>query len=453
LKSLNFLVRAFLFLLSILVAYFFRASSISRHYTQSILFICRYGMLMDIGKRTVINNRCVLYKQTRSTKWYCRIKLETGEWYRAATGTDDLEEATEKALKIYYESQVKLKNNLPQTTRSFASVAKSVIASLEELRDTTSWKQTYKDYIRVINKYQIPYFGRTRLDNIRKAYEGYIAYVSKELGRTPAASTISTHHSALKLILDKSVEHGWLVNSALPILRNDGKESSRRATFELAEYRTLIRKLRHWIKKPTHRQKDAEIKELLYDYVLILAYSGIRHGREAMDIKWRNVSFANSVSDKELVVLDVLKKKGRKGTHKWRKVVVRHNRFSDARKVLTRLKDRVPELRGMTLEAIIKAKLDIPLFCLSDKSQPKRMDGTFKKFLLDSKLGVGSEDKMRSLYSLRHFYATQQLTKANPISVMLLSKQMGTSVKMIEQYYGHLDTVKAGDELSGWTEF
>jgi hypothetical protein len=30
---------------------------------------------------------------------------------------------------------------------------------------------------------------------------------------------------------------------------------------------------------------------------------------------------------------------------------------------------------------------------------------------------------------------------------------MGTSVKMIEDYYGHLDTVKQGDVLSGWNEF
>jgi len=60
---------------------------------------------------------------------------------------------------------------------------------------------------------------------------------------------------------------------------------------------------------------------------------------------------------------------------------------------------------------------------------------------------------MRTLYSLRHFYATQQLTSKHPISIALLAKQMGTSVKMIEDYYGHLDTVKQGDELSGWNEF
>ena len=405
---------------------------------------------MNLNNRTVIPNKCVLYKQTRSNKWYCRIKLENGEWHRAATGCEDIEEARLKAHRIYYESQVKLENKLSQTTRSFSSVARSVIAHLEDIEGTSEWKQTYRDYIQVIRKYQIPYFHRTRLDNIRKSYEGYVQYVGKQLGRQPAASTISNHHAALRLILERAVQHGWLSNAALPTLKNNGTESSRRATFDIGEYRTLIRKLRHWVKQPTHRQKDKEIKELLYDYVLMLAYSGVRHGREAMDITWRNVSFTSSSTGKDLVVLDVLKKKGRKGTYSWRKVVVRHNRLSDAKKVLTRLKDRVPELRHLSLESLVKAKLDIPLFCLSDKSQPKRIDGTFTKFLKDSGLSLGSENKAKTLYSLRHFYATQQLTGKNPISIALLAKQMGTSVKMIEQYYGHLDTVKAGDELSGY---
>ena len=82
----------------------------------------------------VIPKKCVLYKQPRSSKWYCRIKLETGEWYRAATRCDDLEEATTKALEFYYEARIKSKNNILQTTRSFSSVAKSVVIMLQETK-------------------------------------------------------------------------------------------------------------------------------------------------------------------------------------------------------------------------------------------------------------------------------------------------------------------------------
>tara|TARA_B100000768_G_C11166395_1_gene326787 strand:- start:233 stop:880 length:648 start_codon:yes stop_codon:yes gene_type:complete len=43
----------------------------------------------------------------------------------------------------------------------------------------------------------------------------------------------------------------------------------------------------------------------------------------------------------------------------------------------------------------------------------------------------------RTLYSLRHLYATFRITKAN-VEIYALAKSMGTSVKMIEQHYGHL---------------
>ena len=57
------------------------------------------------GSVTVIPKKCVLYKQPRSSKWYCRIKLDSGEWYRAATGCEDLEEAQMKAHRIYHEDR------------------------------------------------------------------------------------------------------------------------------------------------------------------------------------------------------------------------------------------------------------------------------------------------------------------------------------------------------------
>ncbi|MEM1187107.1 MAG: hypothetical protein AAGI72_01200 [Pseudomonadota bacterium] len=49
----------------------------------------------------------------------------------------------------------------------------------------------------------------------------------------------------------------------------------------------LIRKLGHASKKATLRKKDMEMRSLLCDYVLLLGYSGIRHGEEAFRIKWQ----------------------------------------------------------------------------------------------------------------------------------------------------------------------
>ena len=51
----------------------------------------------------------------------------------------------------------------------------------------------------------------------------------------------------------------------------------------------------------------------------------------------------------------------------------------------------------------------------------------------------------RTIYSLRHFYGTQRL-KGN-INPYVLSKQMGTSVEMIEKFYGHIMTRDVMDAI------
>ena len=403
--------------------------------------------------RTVIAEKCLLFQRGDSARWWVNIRVDSGKWERFSTGKTDIEEARERALELFYEVKYKAEHNEPLITRSFSSVAKAIIKQLEDTKGTDAWKSVYKSYIEVINNYQIPFFKGTKLDNVKKSYSGYLSYVAEQMGSAPKASTINTHHAALKLILNNAVENGYVSHAGLPVLKNEGAESERRASFEISEYRSMIQKLRRWSEQPTHRQRDKETRELLYDYVLMLAYTGIRAGEEANRITWQNLSFEKSSSGKELIVISVLKKKGRKGTQSWRKVVVRNNDISNARKVLERLKNRVDALREMKLDTLIKSNNTHPLFSLSDGSTVARIDGTFKKFLKEADLLESTEGKERTLYSLRHFYATQALSGSNPISVTLLAKQLGTSIKMIEKHYSHLDTVKEGDVLSGYTEF
>ena len=313
--------------------------------------------------RVVIPAKCSLYLQPRSSLWYCSIKLTDGKWYRQATNERDIKNAKEKALELYYEAKVKGINKLPTNSRSFSSVAKTIVDRLKALKDTKDWKPTYKSYISVINKYQIPYFAQGRLEYIRDKYEGYLEHITTEIGRTPAQSTIANHHAALKMILTQAHKSGWITDSTLPIFRNIGTQSIRRPTFEMDEYRTLITKLRHWSAQKSHTKRDTEIRLMLYDYVLVLAHSGIRHGREAMDIKWSNVSFEKSRNKNDIVTINVTKKKGRRGTEERRTVVVRHNEISNFKKVLERLKNRHPQLQSLSLKEIIINRMNVSLFC------------------------------------------------------------------------------------------
>jgi len=66
-----------------------------------------------------------------------------------------------------------------------------------------------------------------------------------------------------------------------------------------------------------------------------------------------------------------------------------------------------------------------------------RQDG-----LLRTESGVA-----RTLYSLRHLYATFRITKAN-VEIYALANSLGTSVKQIEKHYGHLTNEYLIDELT-----
>ena len=64
----------------------------------------------------------------------------------------------------------------------------------------------------------------------------------------------------------------------------------------------------------------------------------------------------------------------------------------------------------------------------------KTMKKSFESVLKFAGISAGRDGGTRTLYSLRHFYATQRLS--HETSPFLLAKQMGTSVEMLEKFYG-----------------
>jgi integrase len=55
--------------------------------------------------------------------------------------------------------------------------------------------------------------------------------------------------------------------------------------------------------------------------------------------------------------------------------------------------------------------------------------------------------KERTLYSLRHYYATMALTYER-MSIYTLAKHMGTSVLMIEKHYSKITPMLSAEKLA-----
>jgi integrase len=87
------------------------------------------------------------------------------------------------------------------------------------------------------------------------------------------------------------------------------------------------------------------------------------------------------------------------------------------------------------------------LFRISTGYQPVSLNGTFKRLMRDSGLLKNTEGQNRTLYSLRHTYATLEMLRGE-VDIHTLSKQMGNSAAMIERHYSKLTATMAADRLA-----
>ncbi len=86
-----------------------------------------------------------------------------------------------------------------------------------------------------------------------------------------------------------------------PTLLNKGVKSESRGSFTEAEYKKIYTALRSWHKK-TKNKKAAATREVLRNYVLFLANTGVRHGTEALGLHWQNIEWQTSGDERYLVV-------------------------------------------------------------------------------------------------------------------------------------------------------
>ena len=87
------------------------------------------------------------------------------------------------------------------------------------------------------------------------------------------------------------------------------------------------------------------------------------------------------------------------------------------------------------------------IFVFSNGYQPPSLNGVFERLMKDSRLLTNAEGQNRTLYSLRHTYATLELLE-NQTDIHTLAKQMGNSALMLEKHYSKLTATMAAERLA-----
>lgn len=379
----------------------------------------------------------LLYKRKRSSAWQAKFKIGS-RWVRTTTKLDDLDKAKRAAKDLFTEYQFKQKHDVPVITRRFADVARYVIADMRTALNGGGGKKVFEDYITALDRYLIPYFGKRHVGNI--GYEdikGFDTWRKAEMKRDPKASTINTHNSALNRVFTEAVTRGYMSKNQVPSLLNKGRDAERRPDFTREEYRSLTAHFPHWI-ADSRKGKSQDMRYLLRDYVLILANTGMRPGTETDNLLWQHVRVFKD-KGQEYLEMSVNGKTGR------RDIICRANTVN----YLKRIHERCDDIKGMAFEQLLKAKVAEPVFRLPDGTASMNLRQTFKAFLTEIGLLKCPRTGLdRTLYSLRHMYATFALIE-DGMEIHTLAKQMGTSIAMIERHYSHLTPRLKKDMLTG----
>ena len=368
--------------------------------------------------------------------WYCRVRLPNARRYKTiALKTPDARSAREQAFSHDAEIHFRVKHGIPVFDKTFAHVADEFSAFQKERSDAGEitfhrWRVMHShiktQLVLYVGSVEITLLGGERW----KAYPAWRQKTGKgRLGGRVSDGTIRDEMSTFRSIMSYAASKHYVradqvFRVRLPVSK------ARREEFTPPEYRQLHRFARKWITE-ARNATGTWYRSMAYNFVLIMTNTGMRPS-EARNLRWRDVAVQSDGKDRQFVRLNV------RGKGKFRSLVAASN-------VAVYLQ-RIREISR-------HAEPDDYVFCIEDGGMSRTLYySLIERLLIESGLQISSSGARRSTYCFRHTYATFRLTEG--VDVYFLAKQMGTSVKMIEDHYGHITPVKNADRillgLPGW---
>lgn len=107
----------------------------------------------------------IIFRRADSPYWQCRFKRHD-KWERFSTKQASIERAVEVACLAYDEARFRHKLGLARKAPAFTEIARATLYELRCDLDAGIGKSVYATYIMCIEKYFLPCFADTRLEDI-----------------------------------------------------------------------------------------------------------------------------------------------------------------------------------------------------------------------------------------------------------------------------------------------
>jgi integrase len=363
--------------------------------------------------------------------------------------TQKIGEARKEALRLYHVTQFKQAEGLPLTQISMSQLIDEYVDYRENDYNMTSLtKQTTSNekhtsiymlrQIKRVVKFWRAYCGSSSIDRIddgvlrdyipwrKKFYHNMpLEQRPKNYKLNPTDKTLQWEFMLGKALVKYAHEKGYRGKTQLPTASFTAKKKIVRPAFTRSDFATLLQALRKLVNE-THSEKYYYARRLLQTYVLILSDTGMRVG-EANSLKWGDLT---AIVDGRGRKNYEIKVRGKTGA---RSLVGRTNVYGYFERM------RALNATNEPGDYIFRMKGGSKIITLIDQ---------FQRVLESANIALNGDGERYTLYSLRHFYAVRFLRKGVP--VWDIARNMGTSVKMIQDYYGkHATPVGAATELGG----
>lgn len=379
------------------------------------------------------DGRVVLYKRQhlKNPKWQARISVPNATGYKVvSTKHVDFDEAKRFALELYDDLRIQVKAGGQLKSRTFKQVCDEWKAYVKEngrTRRDGSWDTT----IERIDSYALEFFGAKRIDEIREAdFTSYWAWRRQNYAKKPPTnSTLKRERTSIMPVFKFALSKGYI--TSIPPTNTPRAKDNRRPTFSKSEWKAIEEATHGWVKAADELATYRDRYYARACFVLI-AYSGLRIG-ELRTMRWQDISIEPG-QDRE----------GNKGeyTFGWvsrGKTGAREITFQPGVEVLIRKLKlfRTAEREKLQPELVDPSpQKDEHILCHPDGRPIREFKHAFKSLLKFARVPIERDGMPRTIYSLRHYYATQSINEnLNPVN---LAKQMGTSVDMIERHYAHI---------------
>ncbi len=420
------------------------------------------------NKTSLREGRILLYTRNGSPTYHCRLSVDGMESYVTKTTKErSLDRAREFAENLYEDLRYKVRHGQETGAQTFKSIWDRWLTAHNA---TLSFHR--KRYITgSANRYLLPFLGQKSVGEINdKLIAEYwtwrINYWSSDEGeakiakarkvrttgkrpykqklgnvaRVPAQKSLDMEKTVLSQILGWAHRNGMI--NRLPDMKPPrvkvGHDVDRRPAFELSEWKLLYRFLREWVKEGVPLDGEPARKgphslhrwqrELVRNYVLFMGSSGLRPN-EARQLRWRDIVHHQDINGNAGIVIYVAPstKTGARECIPLRNVIV--------------LLERIKSLSRHT-------EADDLIFCDQSGRPVENFGKTFKQALIKAKLLENRFGKQRTIYSLRHTYATIRLLYGS-VKIEDLAQNMGTSPATIYKHYRHVMTRQIAHVLGG----